>query len=222
MKRSLASLSFFVLLVAPLSAAEKLSGKPTAAEQPFVAAVSADLGARFATPDAARRAGYVRFTDEDNTGAISYANRQWTSSDPQHPSQLWYDRNGRLLGADFSVLQADSAQAPHKWGVEPSRWIKFGQHIHYGLVGANGTTTYGGIGPKTLASKAPGASMSHPAASMLVAAGYAKNISQVRFIFEFPAIWDLEVWVLHNPNGAFAEYNPDVKPGKGSGTMEER
>ncbi len=221
MKRPLASLSLLILAVAPVAAADKLSGKPTATEQPFVIAVSADLNARFATPDAARRAGYVRFTDEDSTGAISYANRQWTSADPQHPSQLWYDVNGRLLGADFSEPLANSAQPPHKWGVDPSRWIKFGHHIHYGLVGPNGTTIYGGVGPKTLAAKVPGASPAHPTASMLVAAGYAKNVGQVRFVFEFPAIWDLEVWVLHNPSGAFAEYNPDVKAAKGAGTMEE-
>jgi hypothetical protein len=34
----------------------------------------------------------------------------------------------------------------------------------------------------------------------------------VRFVFTFPDIWDLSVWVLPNPKGAFADKNPDVIP----------
>jgi len=127
MKRLIASLilAFGLVTVAAPAADEKLSGIPMATESPFVNRVSADLQMRFPTPESARRAGYVRYTDEDNTGAISYANRQWTSIDDAHPSQLWYDVNGRLLGADFSILQADSAAAPQKFGVDPRRWTKF-------------------------------------------------------------------------------------------------
>jgi len=214
MKRVLASLLAFLGTFAVAAAADKLSGVPLPSEVPFVTAVTADLQARFPTPDAARRAGYLRFTDEDNTGAISYANKHWTS-DQTHPSQLWYDVNGRLLGADFSVLQADSPQAPQKWGIDPRRWTKFGAHDHYGLVGPNGTTIYSGMGMRKLP---PGASLEHPTADMLVAAGAAKSTSDVRFTFFFPAIWDLEVWILPNPAGAFAESNPDVKPVKGGGS----
>ena len=47
---------------------------------------------------------------------------------------------------------------------------------------------------------------------VLVAAGIAKSESDVKFVFEFPAIWDLTVWVLPNPSGAFADKNPNVKP----------
>ncbi len=197
-------------------AADKLSGMPTAGETAFVTAVSADLNARFPTTDAARRAGYTRFTDEDETGAISWANRQWTSKDAQHPSQLWFDVKGRLIGADFSVLQADYPEAPHLFGVDPRRWVKFGAHVHYGLAGPNGTTTYGGVGSKKL--DAVGSSVAHPTAGALVAAGIAKSTKDVRFVFTFPAIWDLEMWVIPNRDGAFAANNPDVKPaGKSSG-----
>lgn len=55
--------------------------------------------ARFPHASDAEKAGYVRYTNEDNTGSISYANFSWTS-DPTHPSQLWYDKSGNLLGAD--------------------------------------------------------------------------------------------------------------------------
>jgi hypothetical protein len=218
MRRIAGLLAFVFLSVAVPAGAQKLSGMPTASEAPIVNAIAVDLSARFPTTADARRAGYVRYTDEDNTGAISYANRHWTSSDPQHPSQLWYDANGRLLGADFSVLQADSTTAPSRWGVDPSRWQKFGRHIHFGLVGPNGTTVYSAIGIKTLEAKVPGADPSHPTPDMLVDAGVAKSVRDVRFVFEFPAIWDLEVWVLPNPSGAFAESNPEVKPVHGGGT----
>jgi len=108
------------LVALPLGAsADGPSGMPTAAEAPFVTAVAADLNARFPTPAAAERAGYLRYTDEDDTGAISYANRVWTSADAHHPSQLWYDAGGRLLGADFSVPY--DAAPPHLFGVEPDR-----------------------------------------------------------------------------------------------------
>ena len=35
---------------------------------------------------------------------------------------------------------------------------------------------------------------------------------QVKFVFLHPAMWDLVVWVLPNPDGAFADANPNVKP----------
>ena len=188
-------------------ATKAISGKPTAAEEPFVEKATADLTARFATPEAARKAGYVRYTDEDETGAISYANRKWTSVDAEHPSQLWYDAKNRLIGADFSVA-ATSTTPPELFGVTPTRWQKFPAHVHYGLAAATGST-YGGAGAKMMAKG--GATVAMPTKVALVKAGIAKKLSDVRFVFAFPAIWDLGVWLVPNPDGAFAEKNPDVK-----------
>ena len=186
--------------------AAPISGKPTAAETPFVEKVTADLTARFPTPEMARKAGYVRYTDEDNTGAISYANQKWTSIDAEHPSQLWYDVNSRLIGADFSVPVTSTP--PNLFSVTPSRWQKFGAHVHYGLATATGST-YGGAGEKVMTKG--GATVAKPTKVALVKAGVAKKISDVRFVFPFPAIWDLGIWLVPNPSGAFAEKNPDVK-----------
>ncbi len=190
-------------------AAEKLSGQPNDAETAFVSKMSADLSARFPTPEAARRAGYLRYTDEDDTGAISYANRQWTSKDPEHPSQLWFDAKNRLIGADYSVPMSDGSKPPELFGIRAERFQKFGAHVHYGLIGPAGTI-YGGAGAKTLSKG--GGTLAHPTAQALVAAGVAKSVGDVRFVFAFPAIWDVPVWVVPNPHGAFAEKNPDVKP----------
>ncbi len=94
-----------------------LNPQPQGTEIAFVTGIQKDLMARFPTAADAIKAGYFRFGNEDSDGAISYANLQWTSADPQHPSQLWYDVKGNLLGADFSVLQSNSMEPPNLWGV---------------------------------------------------------------------------------------------------------
>ena len=197
-------------LVSPRTAiaGETLDGHATRAEEAFVTTITRELPKRFPTPEAARKAGYVRYTDEDDSGAISYANKQWTSKDAEHPSQVWFDAKNRLIGADYSVPM-DGPKPPELFGLRPQRWQQFPAHVHYALVGAKGTI-YGGAGEKTL--EKGGGTIAHPTASALVAAGVAKSVRDVRFVFAFPAIWDVSVWVVPNPSGAFAEKNPDVKP----------
>jgi hypothetical protein len=190
--------------------AATLGAMPTAAEAPFVARATAYLTKRYPTPAAAEKAGYVRYTDEDETGAISYENGAWTSADAEHPSQLWYDVKGRLLGADYSLPL--SPTPPNLFGIEPSRWQTFHRHIHYSLHGPGGATIYGATGVGKIL--AAGGNPEHPTAADLVKAGIATSPAEVAFVFEFPAIWDLELWVLPNPSGAFADTNPNVKPVK--------
>ena len=188
----------------------KMSPFPQGTEVAFVQSIQKDLGARFATPADAVNAGYFRFTNEDEDGAISYANLQWTSADPQHPSQLWYDVKGNLLGADFSVPQADSPAPPKLWGVDFHRWVSFREHVHYVLAGPNGTETYGATSAKKFA--AAGGNVDNPQAATLVKMGVAKNAADVKKVFLFPSVWDLIVWTKPNPAGAFADKNPDVIP----------
>ena len=213
MKRTLASLlalTSFALLPAATFAADA-SGKPNATEAPLVASLAADLAKRFPTTAAAVAAGYLRYTDEDDTGAISYANRVWTSADLKHPSQLWYDAKGRLIGADFSVPATSKSDPPKaQFGFSADRWQHFYLHDHYGLVGPNGTTTYGAFGAKKIA--AVGGDPTDPKPADVVKVGAAKSASDVTFVFAFPQIWDAAVWVIPNPDGAFAEKNPNVKP----------
>jgi hypothetical protein len=207
--RRFALMALGLIALSPsLARADDPSGKPTPAEAPFVATVTQDLQKRFATPADATKAGYLRYTDEDDTGAISYANREWTSADAAHPSQLWYDVKGRLLGADYSEPQA--AGVPKMFGLEPARWQKFGLHVHYGLVGPGGTTMFGATGPAKLATV--GGNAEAPNAADLVKLKLAKTPDDVKFVFTFPAIYDVSVWILPNPAGAFADKNPNVKP----------
>lgn len=62
------------------------------------------IAARFSTVADAEKAGYFRFTNVDKSGAISYSNLNWQSID-QHHRQLWYSPDGRLLGADYSIIE---------------------------------------------------------------------------------------------------------------------
>jgi hypothetical protein len=184
----------------------------SASEQTFASTMAADLMARFPTAADAEKAGYVRYTSEDDTGAISYANMQWQSGDIRHPSQLWYDKNGRLLGADFSVLVSTSPQRPRLWGVDPGRWSEFNGHVHWvSKDAATGALVYDGwMWDKKFA--AAGGDPQHPDASMLVAMKKVPTAGDVVTVFHFPAIWDLIVWVKPNPSGAFAWKNPSVTP----------
>lgn len=187
-------------------------GPMNASEKAFASAIAADLMARFPTAADAEKAGYVRYTSEDETGAISYADMQWQSPDLRHPSQLWYDKNGRLLGADFSVLVSSTPDRPRLWGVNPGRWCEFNGHVHWvSKDAASSAIVYDGWAwDKNFA--AAGGDPEHPNASTLVAMKKIPDAADVVTIFHFPAIWDLIVWVAPNPNGAFAWKNPAVKP----------
>jgi len=188
-----------------------------ASENAFVNALTSDLQKRFATTSAAAAAGYFRYNNEDKTGAISWVNTSYWKSDPQHPGQLWYDVKGRLIGCDLTLPKADSAVAPTLWGVSATRWGTIGQHVHFGVNQPNGSVMYGGYGSKTAAKF--GVSLDNPTAADVVKIGKAKAISDVAFVFQYPAIWDLQVWLVPNPNGPFAEHNPNVIPSKNAESM---
>jgi len=185
-------------------------GGMNAAERSFAASIAADLQRRFPTAADAERAGYVRYTGVDETGAISYANRSWQSADSKHPSQLWYDKKGRLLGADFSRLKTGSTP-PHLWGINPGRWWEFDRHMHYVTRDPKtGKVEYDLYVADDDFLRA-GGNLTHPNGATLVKMHLVKHASDVVTIFNFPAVWDLMIWAIPNPNGAFAYKNPLVK-----------
>lgn len=206
-----------VLAVAALPLCVKADEVPTYAgslspsEQSFVRSIQADFDKRFPRASDAEKAGYVRYTNPDNTGAISYANMHWTSTDIRHPSQLWYDRKGNLLGADFSEPNTAGAR-PKMFGVNPGRWYEFDDHVHWvARDPATGQLKYDNYVMAPQFAKAGGDSK-NPKADVLMKMGKIKSTSQVTTIFDFPKVWDLIVWVKPNPKGAFAEKNPLVAP----------
>jgi hypothetical protein len=216
MKRFAYALLAAVVLSSAMASADENPTNKTGAlspsEKAFVAAIQSDLTARFPTAADAEKAGYFRYTNEDSTGAISYANLEWSSADPKHPSQLWYDKDGKLLGADFSVLTSESAKRPVLWGVDPGRWYEFDGHIHWiARDPSTGKLSYDHWAMNPAFVKA-GGNVANPSATTLVAMKKVPAAKDVVTIFEFPSVWDLIVWVKPNPNGAFAEKNPNVKP----------
>ncbi len=232
MKRALFALALFAFSAVAIGGGmttaatpkPKLPNTPLPSEVSFVQSVTKDLNARFPTPADAEKAGYFRYNNEDNTGAISYANLQWNSAaDPAHPqpSQLWYDVKGHLLGADLSVplTAQNNAAPPNLWGLAPGRWSKFSHpHVHYILQGT--TDSAYGHAVRATAFEKDGGSLENPAAAPLVKMGKVKSADQVTKVFTFPAQWDVEVWLTPNPLGAFADTNPLVKPSKKAGAGE--
>jgi hypothetical protein len=212
----IALIVFAALVLSPAPGRAEPTPVPTpatlsASETTAVGEIAAALNKRFPDPAAAQKAGYVRYTNEDDTGAISYADKQWDSTSIERPSQLWYDVNGRLLGADYSVLVAEHPTPPALFGITPSRFAEFNAHIHYVVRNADGSLTYSrAVGAKKYA--AAGLDPQHPTAAGLVNIGAVDSPERVATVFLFPHIWDVTVWVLPNPDGAFADKNPNVKP----------
>jgi hypothetical protein len=213
--KSIPVLAFVVALAVPMWARADQSATyhagPSDAENAFVTQISSYL-TRYPTAASAVKAGYVRYTNEDETGAISYANMQWYSQDLHHPSQLWYDKNGRLLGADYSIPLSVSATRPQLWGINPGRWVEFDAHVHWV---AKDPQTGALLYDQYVMDKdftAAGGDPNRPTAVTLVAMKKVVSTSDVVTVFHFPAIWDLIVWVTPNPNGAFAWKNPSVTP----------
>jgi hypothetical protein len=207
---------------APAVSAAPMSPQPTTAEKPFIAKIQAEIPARFATIPAAQKAGFFQYTGEDKTGAISYVNlKVWNSIDLDMPNQLWYDANGRLLGVDYTVLESQSPKPPATlfgFAIDPARWVHRSPHMHYGFTAADGSLKLGAMAvPKfTDAGGVPNESQGDVPANKaaLVKAGVPGLTSpdQVKFVFLHPAMWDLIAWVLPNPDGAWADANPNVKP----------
>jgi hypothetical protein len=207
------------------SAAPTAAPAPSASEAAFLAKIMRDLPQRYPTTQSATRAGYVRFTNEDKTGAISYANvKAWNTTDPDVPAQLWYDASGRLIGADFSVRRDPNASplpaAPSLFGVDPKRFYTLGAHIHY--VTCDKTTGKCVYGKAVSAKKyAAVGDVEHPTADGLVKAGAVTDPASVSAVFLYPAIYDVSVWVVPNPLGQFADNNPNVKPSANAGRGED-
>jgi hypothetical protein len=205
------------------AAAPTAAPSPSASETVFIKRVMTNLPKRYPNPAAATAAGWVRYSREDRTGAISYVNTQyWDTTDPDHPAQLWYDVNGRLLGADFSIPQAESSTGPpNRFGIDPSRWFKIAAHVHYVQRNPNGTISYGKAIGTTRYAAANNGDYSHPTAAGLVAAKAVTDAASVPFVFLYPAIYDVTVWVVPNPLGQFADKNPAVTPSPNAGRGED-
>jgi len=205
-----ATVAAAVASTSPVAVAAPAAGMPVGKEADFLAAMRRALVPRYSAIRDAEHAGFFRYTPEDATGAISYANLRWTSASAAEPSQLWYDRYGRLLGADYSLPAAD-AVPPRRFGLRPERWTHIPQHVHYVLRANGGSTVYGEADPAAF--RKAGGDLAAPRAATLVRMGVTPDARRVAHVFVVPETWDAVIWIVPNPNGAFAEADPLVHPG---------
>lgn len=228
-RRTAVVLALAALLPVPVAAqmaapsADPRGGPLKPAEQAFYDRASAALQKLYPNPAAAEKAGYFRYTNEDRTGAISYENvKYFDTPDPEHPQQLWYDVNGRLLGGDFSQTVATSPQ-PTLFGIDKARFHHVPLHVHFGLKQPDGSVRYGLYVPAKAFTDA-GLDPLHPTPAEVVKLGKAMSPDQVAFVFALLENWDAQMWLIPNPAGQFADANPNVKPsarqGGGSGETQ--
>ena len=201
----------------PMATAAPTQAPMTATEQAFYTTASATLAKLYPTVADAQKAGYFRFNNEDRSGAISYENPAYFDSpDAGHPQQLWYDVNGRLLGADFSQTVASAPNGPTLFGLQPARFHKIPLHVHYAVKKPDGTIDYG-LFVRAADFTAAGLDPLHPKAADLVKLGKVTSPDHVVFVFALLNNYDAQMWVIPNPAGQFADLNPNVKPSANQG-----
>jgi hypothetical protein len=192
----------------PMPTPVATSAPLTDAEKAFVQTTSTQLGQLYPDTAAAKTAGYALLEgaiDSDNT--YNWTNFAFKGVDPGHPNFLWFDRNGHLAGVDWELPKSAYASAPSgdAYPVQVSRWTSIPEHVHFAYT-VNGTTHYG-------AAKATAALRQGTITAQQLRASGAKLPANATLVWAMyhPAVWDLAMWVVPNPNGAFAELNPNVK-----------
>ena len=180
----------------------------TASEKAFVTKTSATLNQSYPTTASAKSAGFRLLEGsigDDNT--YDWTNMSFTGVTPDHPNFLWYDRHGHLAGADWEFPTSGKAPAPQlaAFPVTAARWVKIPEHVHYAYT-VDGKMKYG------VAHATPALRTGTITADELRANGARlPKDAKLNWAMYHPAVWDLAMWTVPNPKGAFADKNPNVK-----------
>ncbi len=180
---------------------------PNTAESAFIHSVSTGLFAAYPTVKQAEAAGYTRMTKLESDHTFVYATMTYSNIDRLHPNFLWYDRNGKLVGLDYEYPKSTWPSFPGTsvYPVLASRWVTIPQHMHYaysiggGLVQPHGYRALPNLQGRVIT------------AAELTEDGLLPKGAKLAWAHFHPTCWDLGFWLVPNPNGAFADLDPDVK-----------
>lgn len=195
----------YVALAATLIAGCSHQAPPSPAEQAFVDRVSTLLIQEYPTRSAAQAYGYTDLTgkiDSDNT--YNLTDMDFSNVTLARPNFLWFDRKGNLAGTDYEFPKSAYPKPPAQFPVNASRWTSIDAHVHLAYT-LNGKTVYAEAPAKENLQKAKLTS------SDLKADGLLPDGATLKWAMYHPDVWDLALWVVPNPRGAFAEDNPLVK-----------
>lgn len=182
--------------------------KPNATEAAFIAGVTSALQQRYPTTSQARAAGYYQMTKMEKDGTVIWFNDDWGKGvSKDAPNFLWFDKGGRLVGLDYQYAVADYPQHPGAdvYPVMAGRWSTIDAHMHFAYKLPDGTVVRRGA-------EALKGVTTDPTAAQLTAAKLLPPGATLLWAHYHPKSWDLGFWLVPNPNGAFADLNPLVKP----------
>jgi hypothetical protein len=171
----------------------------------FLDGVRGPLLARLGTAALAQAHGYVQMTNLRPDGTVIYFDRTFGDVEPLHPNFLWFDRHDRLVGMDYEFPVNAWHQPPGKnlFPVRRSRWTIVPAHVHVAYrVGGVTTLAEGEMQPNLLGDNV--------ADDTLVRDGLIPADAHLLWFSYQPRCWDLGLWLIPNPLGAFADYNPNV------------
>lgn len=182
--------------------------KANPAETAFIADVTKALQAKYSTSHAAAAAGYYQMTRLEDDGTSVWFNDAWDAGVGKYaPHFLWYDKHGKLVGLDYQYLVSTYPKPPGT-SVYPfmaSRWTTIDAHMNFAYTLPDGTIKRHGA---ELLPHQKG----DPTAAQLRAAKLLPANATLLWAHYHPKSWDLGFWHVPNPNGAFADLNPLVKP----------
>ena len=189
------------------SAKSTLPPAPAPAEAAFIADVTKTLQAKYPTTAAATAAGYSQMTKLGNDGTAIWFNDRWDANVSKYePNFLWYDKHGKLVGLDYQYTVSANARPPAgAYPVKASRWTTIPAHVHFAYKLPNGTI-------KRRGAMLLKGETADPTAAQLKAAKLLPAHATLVWAHYHPKSWDLGFWLVLNPNGAFADLNPLVKP----------
>ena len=181
---------------------------PNPGEAAFIASVTSTLQQRLATTAQAQTAGYYQMTRMEKDGTIIWFNDDWGKGvSKDTPNFLWFDQAGKLVGLDYEYAVSDYPQHPaaDAYPVMPSRWTTIDAHMHFAYKLPDGKIVRRGA-------EALKGVTTDPTAAQLTAAKLLPAGATLLWAHYHPKAWDLGFWTVPNPNGAFADLNPLVKP----------